>query len=207
MNEIILKGTVVTEPKFSHDSYGEKFNIFTLSVPRLSGSSDFLPVVMSDRIMPKDLQVNDMICIKGDLRTYNRFIEGKSKLIMQVFAKSLHDTDKPNIVKLEGYICKQPTYRKTPFDREITDLLIAVNSLSGKTAYIPCIAWGRNASFASTLEVGSKIIIDGRLQSREYQKKISDTEIKTMTTYEVSVSMLQIVEETKENEDGQKETD
>jgi hypothetical protein len=202
INNATFKGTVARELTFNHEAYNEKYYTFLLNVDRLSGSVDTLQVIASERVIPNDMKTGDIVGIKGQIRTMNKIVNEKSRLILRVFAQEFTEVQDINKVNIEGYICKPVNYRITPFEREIADVLIAVNRRNNKTDYIPCIVWGRNAKFASTLQVGTKLQLNGRLQSREYQKKISDTETKTMIAYEVSVSMLQIVDETKENGDG-----
>ena len=193
-NKVYLKGEIVTEAKFSHEIYGEGFYEMDVMVKRLSGQSDVLPVTISERLIEsKNLQIGSEICAIGQFRSYNKQVDGKSKLMLTVFIREVLDDDyskNPNNIVLSGYICKPPIYRTTPFNREIADVLIAVNRAYNKSDYIPCIAWGRNARFVKNLSVGEKIAISGRIQSREYQKKISDTETKLLTAYEVSVSKL-----------------
>lgn len=193
-NKVYLKGEIVTEAKFSHEIYGEGFYEMEVMVKRLSGQSDVLPVTISERLIEsKNLKIGSEICAIGQFRSYNKQVDGKSKLMLTVFVRELLDFDygkNPNNIALLGYICKPPIYRTTPFNREIADILIAVNRAYNKSDYIPCIAWGRNARFVKNLTVGEKIAISGRIQSREYQKKLSETETKLMTAYEVSVSKL-----------------
>ena len=148
-------------------------------------------------INDKDLKVGVKINAFGQFISYNKMVDGKSKLMLTVFVRELLDSPtvkNPNCIVLSGYVCKPPVYRTTPFNREIADILIAVNRSYNKSDYIPCIAWGRNARFAQNLEVGEKIVISGRIQSREYQKRLDDSEIKTMTAYEVSISKLSAYE-------------
>ena len=193
-NKVYLKGEIVTEAKFSHEIYGEGFYEMEVMVKRLSGQSDVLPVTISERLIEsKNLKIGSEICAIGQFRSYNKQIDGKSKLMLTVFVRELLDSDygkNPNNIALLGYICKPPVYRTTPFNREIADVLIAVNRAYNKSDYIPCIAWGRNARFVKNLSVGEKIAISGRIQSREYQKKLSESETRLMTAYEVSVSKL-----------------
>ena len=194
-NKVYLKGEIITDAEFSHEVYGEKFYEMLVMVKRLSGQADILPITISDRlIVDKNLQVGSIINAIGQFRSYNKLVDGRSKLMLTVFIRELLDDDEvyknPNNIVLCGYICKPPVYRTTPFNREIADLLIAVNRSYNKSDYIPCIAWGRNARFVKNLEVGEKIAVSGRIQSREYQKKISETETVTMTAYEVSISKL-----------------
>lgn len=193
-NKVYLKGEIVTEARFSHEIYGEGFYEMDVMVKRLSGQSDVLPVTISERLIEENsIKIGSTICALGQFRSYNKQVEGKSKLMLTVFVREVLDKDyfkNPNNIVLCGYICKQPVYRTTPFNREIADILIAVNRAYNKSDYIPCIAWGRNARFVKNLSVGDKVALAGRIQSREYQKKLSETETKLMTAYEVSVSKL-----------------
>ena len=193
-NKVFLKGQIVTEARYSHEVYGEGFYEMDVLVKRLSGQGDVLPVTISERLIESNrLTVGSEISAVGQFRSYNKLVEGKSKLMLTVFVRDLVDgagAKNPNAIVLSGYICKPPVYRTTPFSREIADILIAVNRAYNKSDYIPCIAWGRNARFVKNLSVGDKVAISGRIQSREYQKKLSETETKTMTAYEVSVSKL-----------------
>ena len=203
-NQVILKGKCVGMPTFSHTVMGEGFYEFTLSVPRLSNEVDLLPVTISERLLP---EINNLeeFAINGQLRSYNKLEVDKSRLILTIFAREILDPSTINIsnqITITGYICKEPIYRTTPFGREITDILVAVNRAYNKSDYLPCIAWGRNARFAGDLEVGEKIEITGRIQSRKYQKKISETETLSKTAYEVSVaSIMAVVDEENINED------
>lgn len=193
-NKVYVSGEIVTEAEFSHEVYGEGFYEMKLKVERLSGQADILPVTVSERLIAaNDLKVGDRLSAVGQFRSYNKLMDGKSRLMLTVFVRETVEGDKyknPNNIVLCGYICKPPVYRTTPFHREIADVLVAVNRAYNKSDYIPCIAWGRNARFVKNLTVGERIAVSGRIQSREYQKKISETETKTMTAYEVSVSKL-----------------
>ncbi len=193
-NKVFISGEILTEAVFSHEVYGEGFYEMNVLVKRLSGQGDVLPVTISERLISdRDLKVGVTINALGQFRSYNKLVGGKSKLMLTVFVRELLDdvpSRNPNSIVLTGYICKQPIYRTTPFNREIADILIAVNRSYNKSDYIPCIAWGRNARFAKNLAVGDKIAVSGRIQSREYQKKITDDDIKIMTAYEVSISKL-----------------
>ncbi|MBE7081992.1 MAG: single-stranded DNA-binding protein [Clostridiales bacterium] len=193
-NKVFISGEIVTEAEFSHEVYGEGFYEMNVLVKRLSGQGDILPVTISERLISdKDLKVGVIINAIGQFRSYNKLVDGKSKLMLTVFVRELLDETpikNPNSIVLSGYICKPPIYRTTPFNREIADILIAVNRSYNKSDYIPCIAWGRNARFAKNLAVGERIAISGRIQSREYQKKVTDDDIKIMTAYEVSISKL-----------------
>lgn len=193
-NKVFISGEILTEAEFSHEVYGEGFYEMSVLVKRLSGQCDVLPVTVSERLMTdKNLKTGVKINAFGQFRSYNKLVDGKSKLMLTVFIREILSdvaVRNPNSIVLSGYICKPPIYRTTPFNREIADILIAVNRSYNKSDYIPCIAWGRNARFAKSLAVGEKIAVAGRIQSREYQKRISDDDIKTMTAYEVSVSKL-----------------
>ncbi len=193
-NKVFVSGEIVTNAEFSHEVYGEGFYEMNVLVKRLSGQGDILPITISERLISdKDLKVGVTINALGQFRSYNKLVDGKSKLMLTVFVRELLDDSpmrNPNSIVLTGYICKPPIYRTTPFNREIADVLIAVNRSYNKSDYIPCIAWGRNARFAKNLAVGEKIAVSGRIQSREYQKKITDDDVRTLTAYEVSISKL-----------------
>ena len=193
-NKVYILGEVLSKAVFSHEVYGEGFYEMNVSVKRLSGQTDILPITISERLIEsKKLEIGSKICAIGQFRSYNKIVDGKSRLMLTVFIRELCEDEypqNPNNIALYGYICKPPIYRTTPFAREIADLLIAVNMAYNKSDYIPCIAWGRNARFVKNLAVGEKIALTGRIQSREYTKKISETESKVMTAYEVSVSRL-----------------
>lgn len=197
-NEVELTGTVDSELKFSHEVYGEGFYSFTVKVMRLSDISDLINVTISERLLQNIvLNIGDTVSITGQFRSYNNYTESGNKLILTVFARDICvnpqevNFKNPNHIFLNGFLCKKPVYRTTPFGREITDILIAVNRAYNKSDYIPCIAWGRNARFAGNLEVGENIKIWGRIQSREYQKRISETETVTKTAYEISISKME----------------
>lgn len=197
-NEVELVGTVDSELKFSHEVYGEGFYSFMVKVMRLSDISDLINVTISERLLQNIiLTVGDTVSITGQFRSYNNYTESGNRLILTVFARDICvnpqevNVKNPNHIFLNGFLCKKPVYRTTPFGREITDILIAVNRAYNKSDYIPCIAWGRNARFAGSLEVGENIKIWGRIQSREYQKKISETESVTKTAYEISISKME----------------
>ena len=190
-------GTVVSELFYSHEVYGETFWCFKLAVPRLSAEVDTLVITVSERLTAGvSLDVGDKIFVKGQFRSYNNLSNEGNRLLLTIFAKSIEDAEEndaitPNYIYLNGYICKPPIFRTTPFGREISDILLAVNRSYNKSDYIPCITWGRNAKFASTFNVGDNIKIWGRIQSREYQKKIDEDNVLTKIAYEVSVSKLE----------------
>ncbi len=192
-NKVYVYGEIVSEAVFSHEVYGEGFYEFFVKVMRLSGQADILPVTVSERIMTEDMKVGGHICALGQFRSYNKLEGGKSRLMLTVFIRELLEeppAKNPNSIVLSGYICKPPVYRTTPFNREIADLLIAVNRSYNKSDYIPAIAWGRNARFVRNLQVGDRVALSGRIQSREYQKKQPDETFTAMTAYEVSISKL-----------------
>ncbi|WFA09897.1 single-stranded DNA-binding protein [Tissierella sp. Yu-01] len=203
-NMVKIVGKVVSDKEFSHEMYGEKFYVFNLEVPRLSSSVDVLPITISERLLFNvDFYLGQYVIIEGQLRSYNRFVETNNRLVLTIFAREIiipsedelnEKLRKPNEIYLDGYICKKPIYRTTPFGREITDVLLAVNRPYNKSDYIPCIAWGRNARFCENLIVGDHIRIWGRIQSREYQKKLSTGEVETKIAFEVSLSKLEYVE-------------
>lgn len=197
-NKIYLEGKVASELEFSHEMYGEGFYSFNIEVMRLSDSVDFLNITISERLISNfDLSIGREIIVEGQLRSYNKFMDGTNKLILTVFARNIEPcierSKNPNEIFLDGFICKEPVYRTTPFGREIADLLLAVNRAYNKSDYIPTIAWGRNSRFCQSLSVGENIRVWGRLQSREYQKKISDTEVIRKVAYEVSISKMEKV--------------
>lgn len=201
-NEVTVVGKVIGDLEFSHKVYGEGFYTFKIEVPRLSDSVDTLPVTISERLLPSvgDI-VGETVEIQGQFRSYNQYAEGRNRLILTVFVLELKvvegleiETSK-NVIALNGYVCKDPVYRTTPFGREITDLLLAVNRSYHKSDYIPCISWGRNARYAQHLETGDNIRVWGRIQSREYQKKQENGEVETRVAYEMSISKMELVNE------------
>lgn len=198
-NEVQLIGTVDSQLQFSHEVYGEGFYSFAIKVLRLSDISDRINVTVSERLIrDTTLEIGDEIAVAGQFRSYNNYSHEGNRLILTVFARDVRQMDEtlanqnPNHIFLNGFLCKAPIYRTTPFGREITDLLVAVNRAYNKSDYIPCIAWGRNARFSSTLPVGENIKIWGRIQSREYQKKLSEDEVVTKTAFEVSISKMEV---------------
>lgn len=193
-NKVFLMGQVDSEPVFSHEMYSEGFYDFFIKVKRLSGQYDIIPVTASERLMKDKLKIGDNVGINGQFRSYNKLENGKSKLMLTVFVRDFIEYDEqennPNIVELNGYVCKEPVYRTTPFNREICDVLLAVNRSYNKSDYIPCIAWGRNARYAKNIEIGKLVTITGRIQSREYNKKLED-KIEVRTAYELSVNKIE----------------
>lgn len=211
-NQVSVAGEVVSAFTFSHEVFGEGFYCLHIRVGRLSDSYDVIPLMISERLMDvkADYQ-GKYIEVLGQFRSYNRHEANRNRLVLSVFAREVNiceeeDSEvKPNHIYLDGYICKKPVYRKTPLGREIADLLVAVNRPYGKSDYIPCICWGRNARFAEKFQVGEHIQLWGRIQSREYQKKISESEVERRVAYEVSVSKLECLEEEVGKEEVEKE--
>ena len=195
-NRVMLTGKVVTQPVFSHETFGEGFYELKLSVPRLSDKEDIIPIIVSEKLLAGGkFAVGNLVRIKGQFRSYNKNEGEKSKLILTVFVREIVDNldsdVNPNIIEITGYICKPPIYRTTPFKREICDILVAVNRAYNKSDYLPCIAWGRNARYIKNIEIGAKLFIVGRIQSREYQKKYDNGDVENKTAYEVSITRIQ----------------
>ena len=209
-NQAVIIGTIEDDFVFNHEIYAEKFYTCTVKIPRLSGTFDDIRVMVSERlIMDSSFKIGDKVEITGQFRSYNSYENGDNRLLLTVFAKDIvhyneEESKNPNSLYINGFICKTPVYRTTPFGREITDLLIAVNRSYNKSDYIPIIAWGRNARFAKNLKVGDNIKIWGRIQSRKYQKRLSEEEVITKTAYEVSINRLELVtdEDNAETETG-----
>ena len=215
-NHLTLVGKVTSEKVFSHEIYGEKFYTFNLEIPRLSGSADIIPITISDRLIVGGIiDVGNKVSIKGQFRSYNSYEGEKSRLVLTVFAKDIEplvETEaEKNIVRTDivtnevvliGYICKKPIYRKTPFGREIADILLAVNRAYNKSDYIPAIAWGRNARFCENIEVGTEVKVLGRIQSRNYEKKHEDGTVEQRIAYEVSLGSLEIIKADEENNEN-----
>ena len=228
-NYLTLVGKVTSEKQFSHEIYGERFYSFDLSVPRLSGNADIIPVTVSERLITDEMmQIGTKLLIKGQFRSYNSYENERNRLILTVFAKDIEKLEEEvpktevneegeevqvndfvkketitNEVVLIGYICKKPIYRQTPFGREIADLLLAVNRAYNKSDYIPSIAWGRNARFCQNLEVGTEVKIVGRIQSRNYEKKYEDGTIVKKVAYEVSVGSLEVIRESEDSNEAE----
>ncbi|MDF2907027.1 MAG: hypothetical protein K0R34_2348, partial [Herbinix sp.] len=201
-NQVSIAGEVISDFTFSHDVFGEGFYVLEVVVSRLSNSYDMIPVMVSERLIDvKQDYKGKFVEVLGQFRSYNRHEESKNKLVLSVFAREVKMVDelsenaKPNHIFLDGFVCKPPIYRKTPLGREIADVLLAVNRPYGKSDYIPCICWGRNARFAETFAVGGHVQIWGRIQSREYQKKMNEVDFEKRIAYEVSVSKLEYLEE------------
>ncbi len=201
-NRVGIIGEIVSDFQFSHEVFGEGFYLVDVSVNRLSDSVDIIPLMVSERLVDvTESYIGKLVDASGQFRSYNRHEGTRNKLILSIFVREWEFVDenqevgKTNQIFLDGFICKPPIYRKTPLGREIADLLVAVNRPYGKSDYIPCIAWGRNARFASGFEVGGRVQLWGRVQSREYMKKISEDEVEKHVAYEVSVSKLEYVEQ------------
>ena len=207
-NYILLVGQVTSDKTFSHEIYGESFYNFNLEIPRLSGISDIIPITISERLIANfDLSIGKKVVIEGQFRSYNTYEDSRSRLILTVFVKEIREKGEdeeikvPNEVQLIGHICRKPIYRKTPFGREIADILVAVNRAYNKSDYIPCITWGRNARFCEDMPIGTELKLVGRVQSRAYEKKHEDGTVEARTAYEVSISSLEFVN--KEDEEAQ----
>lgn len=200
-NQVTVMGEIVSDFSFSHEIFGEGFYMVDVKVQRLSESFDIIPVMTSERLINVDADYKGMlICVNGQFRSYNRHEEKRNKLVLSVFAREIEfveeveESAKSNQIFLDGYICKPPIYRKTPLGREIADVLLAVNRPYGKSDYIPCICWGRNARYAGTFQVGDRCMIWGRIQSREYVKKLDDETAEKRVAFEVSVSKLELAD-------------
>jgi single-stranded DNA-binding protein len=212
-NYLVLIGKIISDKTFSHEIYGESFYVFNLEVPRLSGNEDIIPITISERLIANfDLTIGRKVVIEGQFRSYNSYENEKNRLVLTVFAKDIIDYKEEqeenvsNEVVLNGYVCKKPIYRKTPFGREISDILLAVNRAYNKSDYIPCIAWGRNARFCENMEVGTEVKVVGRVQSRTYEKKFEDGRIEQRVAYEVSIGSLEVINKD-ENSNQQEEAE
>lgn len=207
-NTVMIAGTITEGCVFSHEVYGEGFYTFRISSERLSDKADILPVTISERLIDKELlQVGVKVDILGQLRSYNNYNSKKNRLVLTIFAREIRlmeeeENKSENQIFLNGFICKAPIYRKTPFGREISDILVAVNRAYNKSDYIPCIAWGRNARYMANLEVGANIKVWGRVQSRIYQKRVGE-ETEERIAYEVSVSKIELPDRVEAAAEGQ----
>lgn len=221
-NYLTLVGKVTGEKTFSHEIYGERFYVFKLSIERLSGNADIIPITVSERLVKDEmLEEGRKLLVKGQFRSYNSYMNERNKLILTVFAKDVielveNEDEENEMVKkdivtnevvLVGFICKKPIYRQTPFGREIADILLAVNRAYNKSDYIPSIAWGRNARFCQDLEIGTKVKVIGRVQSRIYEKKFEDGTSEERVAYEVSVGSLEIIDEKEDGKEKQEVTE
>ena len=193
-NVVSLSGEIIDEPKFSHEIFNEGFYEFNLKVMRLSDSYDIIPITISEKLMlDNQIVKGSKITVSGQFRSFNKLEDGKSRLMLTMFVRELKDYQEdvnPNKIDMVGYVCKEPVFRTTPFKREICDVLLAVNRNYNKSDYLPCIAWGRNARFVKNLQVGDKISVSGRIQSRDYQKHHESGEVENHTAYEVSLSQV-----------------
>lgn len=195
-NRAVLTGRVATELEFSHKTYGESFYMLTLGVVRKSGYEDLIPLMVSERIIwNMDLQPGSLVSVTGQIRTYNQMTDGRNRLVIVVFAKEMEwaseNDPMSNTVILEGYVCKPTVRRTSPLGRELCDIMLAVNRMYNKSDYIPCIAWGRNAVYGGGLDVGAKLLIEGRIQSRQYKKYDEEGCVQIKTAYEVSVMRME----------------
>lgn len=201
-NKVYIAGEIITTPTFSHEVLGEGFYEFDLKVKRLSGFYDTIPVTISERLINEnELKLHSVIAGNGQFRSYNKLEGKKSRLLLTVFLREVLPYDEkqnPNVIEINGYVCKEPIYRTTPFKREICDVLIAVNRSYNKSDYLPCIAWGRNAKYVKEFSVGDNIKIVGRIQSRVYQKKLSETEVVQKTAFEISLNKISKCESIRE---------
>ncbi len=199
-NRVLIGGEIIEEAVFSHEIYGEKFYKFTIKTRRLSNQEDILPVIISERMLNLEgIKIGKYVKVIGQFRSYNMPTETKNKLILSIFVKEIEFTEDEKVLSIneaifEGFICKSPIYRKTPLGREIADVLIAVNRTYKKSDYIPCILWGRNAKYCETLEIGTPVKIEGRIQSRNYEKKLENGEIIKKVAYEVSVAKFAAID-------------
>ncbi|ENZ9535649.1 TPA: single-stranded DNA-binding protein [Clostridioides difficile] len=199
-NVVNLRGELDNKLEFSHEIFGEKFYNMKIKINRLSDSFDILPMTVSERLLQDiDLDKQNLVNVVGQLRSYNKTLNNKNRLVLTVFVREIKSIDEenkdPNSIFLDGYVCKEPVYRKTPLGREITDLLVAINRPYNKSDYIPSIVWGRNAKFAKNLKVGDRIQLWGRVQSREYEKKIDENNMVKKMAYEVSISKIKKLDE------------
>ena len=214
-NYLVLVGNIISDKTFSHEIYGEKFYLFNLEVPRLSGNEDIIPITISERLIANfDLSIGRKVVVEGQFRSYNSYEGERNRLVLTVFAKDIMEYKEEqeeqkeklsNEVVLKGYICKKPIYRQTPFGREIADILLAVNRAYNKSDYIPCIAWGRNARFCENMEVGTEVKIVGRVQSRIYEKKFEDGRVEQRVAYEVSIGNLEVIKKEEQEQNNEAE--
>ena len=209
-NQVTVMGEIVSDFSYSHEIFGEGFYMVDVKCKRLSESYDIIPVMVSERLIDvTDSYIGSLICVVGQFRSYNRHEEHKNLLVLSFFAREINfieemeESSKTNQIFLDGYICKEPVYRKTPLGREIADLLLAVNRPYGKSDYIPCICWGRNARYANHFKVGERCAVWGRIQSREYMKKLDEENVEKRVAFEVSVSKMELGEGEEIEEDCQ----
>lgn len=187
-NTITLRGSLLALPKLSHSNHGKSFYRFTLEVPRLSGTVDLLPVVAEESLVQAiDPTAGDMLTVVGQVRSYNQRSEDGRHLLIFVFASNIivEDGEPINDVHLEGLLCREPTFRRTPLGREICDAMLAVPRAFHRADYLPCILWGRTAQIISGCHTRDTLSIHGRLQSRIYTKLTADG-AEDRTAYEIS---------------------
>ena len=197
-NIVKMSGEITTNAIFSHEMFGEGFYELNVKIKRLSDIYDIIPITISERLLQDvSLVIGNRIGIVGQYRSYNKFVDGKSKLCLTVFVREFVEDDGVdyNEVDFIGYVCKSPIYRTTPFSREICDVLLAVNRSYNKSDYIPCIAWGRNARYVKNFKVGDKVMSSGRIQSRMYQKVLANGDVVTKTAFEVSMNKVNLMNE------------
>lgn len=193
-NGVTLAGTIMKELEFDYEAYGEKFYQTEIGVYRTSGYMDIIPLIIPEVLIAGEIKTGNKIKVSGTFRSYNTRSGGKNRVLLRVFVDEINEyyADYNDIV-LDGYVCKLPNYRETPRGRDITDAVLAVNRKYGSD-YIPCIFWGRNALRASEFQIGTRILVTGRIQSRVYQKRISETETEDRVAYEVSVCKVEVLE-------------
>lgn len=201
-NQVAISGEIASGFNFSHETFGEKFYSVYLKIQRISDECDIIPVTVSDRLVDVSTDyIGQFVSVTGQFRSYNKQDGEKKHLMLSVFAQKFDFIDEgeecryDNNIILDGYICKEPFYRTTPLGREITDILLAVNRPYGKSDYIPCICWSRNARYAENLNTGEHICVTGRIQSRKYVKKLDEHHTEDRTAYEVSVSILEVLQD------------
>ncbi len=194
-NQVILRGTLASAPRFSHENHGKRFFRFYLDVPRLSSAVDTLPIVAPEALLESTLlEEGALLCVTGQVRSHNLRSDGKRHLLIFVFASSLalQDGEPANQVTLEGFLCREPTYRRTPLGREICDVMLAVPRAFQRADYLPCILWGRTAQEISRCHTRDSLRITGRLQSRVYTK-VTEEGSQQKTAYEISALTAQIL--------------
>ena len=197
MNTITLRGSLDGLPQFSHENHGLRFCRFTMEVSRLSGAIDLLPVVAEERLLGCiDPTAGEMLTVTGQIRSHNQRVEGVRRLMIFVFAATItvEDGDPINDVILEGPLCREPVFRRTPLGREICDAMLAVPRAFHRADYLPCILWGRTAQEVSQCHVRDRIRIYGRLQSRIYTKLTEDGPI-DRTAYEISALTAEVLQQ------------
>ena len=197
VNQITVRGQLVDLPEFSHENHGRRFYRFYLDIPRLSGNADCLPVIAEERVLDAiDLSGGDMLTVTGQVRSHNTRNGGSRHLLIFIFAATIVAENGPpcNDIIIEGLLCKEPIYRRTPLGREICDAMLAVPRTFRRADYLPCIFWGRTAEEISVCHTGDSIRIVGRLQSRTYTKH-TDEGAKERTAYEISALTAQVVEQ------------